>query len=331
VVAFYKNDGWRRWDILRKSAFSMANSHARQLKRHSAKGMMNSRPLRLQIAWMAARAAVILLISGLAGATLIRIAPGFGIDEQVIDPRLSRRSLDALDREHWGERNPIAFYTRFLGGLLRGDAGQSIIFGQPVGSLIRDRLPTTVGTVTAGLCAGWIAAIVLAFICAAGSRRAALVPAMALSGSLLSIPSAVVATVCLLLNLPAAYAIAAVVFPRVFPHVYEQLRASLAKPHVLMARARGLSPARVFLFHAVPPVLMPMLALAGVSITLAFGASIPIEALSDSPGLGQLAWRAALGRDLPVLVSITLLLTAVTVVSNLVAELAMTRVGGPAA
>ena len=72
---------------------------------------------------------------------------------------------------------------------------------------------------------------------------------------------------------------------------------------------------------------MPLVALAGVSVTLAFGASIPIEALADSPGIGQLAWRAALGRDLPVLVTVTLLLTVVTVFANIIADIAMARAG----
>lgn len=84
---------------------------------------------------------------------------------------------------------------------------------------------------------------------------------------------------------------------------------------------------RLLLFYVGPPALMPLVALAGVSVTLAFGASIPIEALSDSPGMGQLAWRAALGRDIPVLVSLTLLLTAVTVFANVMADIAMTRAG----
>jgi peptide/nickel transport system permease protein len=70
-----------------------------------------------------------------------------------------------------------------------------------------------------------------------------------------------------------------------------------------------------------------MLALGGVSVALAFGASIPVEALADSPGVGQLAWRAALGRDIPLLVSITLLLTAVTTAANLLSDIAMLRAG----
>jgi peptide/nickel transport system permease protein len=285
---------------------------------------LNSRKRR-SAAWILCRGAVILLISGLAGATLVRLAPGFGLDERSLDTRLSADSVRAIQREHLSERNPLTFYVRFLSGLFRGDAGHSAVFAQPVGSLIRERAPRTLETVLAGLAYGWSAAILLATVAAVSGRATAVLPVMAVSGSLLSIPSAVLATICLLLRLSPAFAIAAVVFPRVFPNAYEQLRTSLAAPYVLTARARGLPAPRLFLFHVVPSALMPLVALGGVSITLAFGASIPIEALSDSPGLGQLAWQAALGRDLTVLVTITLLLTAITVVANVLADLTLTR------
>jgi peptide/nickel transport system permease protein len=137
----------------------------------------------------------------------------------------------------------------------------------------------------------------------------------------------VLAIFCLLFRFAPAVAIAAVVFPRIFPHAHAQFQASRAAPHVVMARARGLGAGRLLLFHVVPPALMPLIALAGVSIPLAFGASIPVEALADVPGIGQLAWRAALGRDLPVLVAVTLLLTAITVAANLAADLALARLG----
>jgi len=177
----------------------------------------------------------------------------------------------------------------------------------------------------AGLGYGWSAALLLATLATVSRRAATVLAVMAVSGSLLSIPSAVLATICLLLRLSPAIAIGAVVFPRVFPNAYEQLRASMGAPHVLSARARGLPATRLFLFHVVPPALMPLVALGGVSMTLAFGASIPVEALADSPGLGQLAWQAALGRDLAVLVSVTLLLTAITVIANVVTDLVLTR------
>jgi peptide/nickel transport system permease protein len=182
-----------------------------------------------------------------------------------------------------------------------------------------------------GLAAGWSAAILFAAAAALSRRTSTVLASTAISGTLLSIPSAVVATFCLILRLAPAIAIAAVIFPRVFPHAYEQLRAGLDAPHVIMARAKGLAGARLFLFHVLPAALMPLVALGGVSVTLAFGASLPVEALADSPGIGQLAWRAALGRDLPVLVGITLLLTAITVFANVVADLIMVRLGRRAA
>jgi len=59
-----------------------------------------------------------------------------------------------------------------------------------------------------------------------------------------------------------------------------------------------------------------MIALAGITISLALGASIPVESLCGLPGIGQLAWQAALSRDLPLLVNLTILVTLVTLLAN---------------
>jgi ABC-type dipeptide/oligopeptide/nickel transport system permease component len=49
---------------------------------------------------------------------------------------------------------------------------------------------------------------------------------------------------------------------------------------------------------------------------MAVGAVIPVEALCGLAGVGQLAWQAALARDLPLLVNITILVTLVTLLAN---------------
>ena len=284
---------------------------------------------RLPIAGTIGRALVILLISGFLGAALIRLAPGSDVDEQELDPRLSKASVESLRRERALRDNPLQFYLHYLGGLLRGDAGQSSLFSRPVSALIGERLPVTIRSVAAGLVAGWCAAVLLAAASVLGRSIAVVFMSTLVSGALISVPAAVLAILCLLLDLPPAAAIAAVVFPRIFPHAYQQLRAGLDKPYVTMARARGLSNMRVFFWHIVPGTLGPIVALAGVSISLALGTSIPVEALADSAGVGQLAWRAALARDLPLLVGITLLLTAVTVAANLLSDIAIARLPGP--
>jgi ABC-type dipeptide/oligopeptide/nickel transport system permease component len=56
---------------------------------------------------------------------------------------------------------------------------------------------------------------------------------------------------------------------------------------------------------------------------MALGATIPVEVICDSPGIGQLAWRAVLGRDLPLLVNLTVLVAALTMAANSVSDLAI--------
>jgi ABC-type dipeptide/oligopeptide/nickel transport system permease component len=53
---------------------------------------------------------------------------------------------------------------------------------------------------------------------------------------------------------------------------------------------------------------------------MAFGAAIPIEAICDVPGLGRLAWQSAMARDLPVLVSLTMLIALATMMAMAISE-----------
>src|SRR5260370_7342463 len=98
---------------------------------------------------------------------------------------------------------------------------------------------------------------------------------------------------------------------------------SYHQPQVLAARARGLRSGAIFGRHVLPVAAPPLLALFGVSFAIAFGAAIPIEALRDSPGLGQLAWQAALSRALPLIVNVTLVVCLMMLVPNSLAHLPM--------
>ncbi len=92
---------------------------------------------------------------------------------------------------------------------------------------------------------------------------------------------------------------------------------------MVAAQAKGLSSWRVLWAHIFTPAAPQLAALAGISVSLAFGASIPIEVICDTPGVGQLAWRAALDRDLPLLVTITVLVALMTLVVNSLADIAL--------
>jgi peptide/nickel transport system permease protein len=167
-----------------------------------------------------------------------------------------------------------------------------------------------------GLLLSWSAA--LAFALSAAWLRASAYDALTtvISGTFLCIPAAVLALLSVLWNVPGSLAVALIVFPRVYRYTRNLLAKAQALPHIITARAKGLSDLRILFWHVIPVVGPQLLAVAGVSVSIAIGAAIPVEALCGLAGVGQLAWQAALARDLPLLVNITVLVTAVTLLAN---------------
>jgi peptide/nickel transport system permease protein len=261
------------------------------------------------------------LAGGLLGATLVRLAPGFGIQESDLNTQLSAETRRAMHKEDAGEQNVLSYYGHYLGSLLHGDLGYSRSMDRPVSELFRDRLPDTVESVVIGVAGGWLLGLALAI--PASWKRAPVYSASAtlISGVFLCIPSAVLALIFLVVGSPGKLAIALVIFPKVFRFSRNLLVKTYTMPHVLTARARGLSSARIFGWHILPNIAAPMLALAGVTVSIAFAAAIPVEVVCDSPGLGQLAWKAVLSRDVPLLVNLTLVIAIVTVAANSFSEL----------
>lgn len=256
------------------------------------------------------------LIGGFLSATLVRLAPGFDADEAQLDPHLSSESIQALRQTRQEQHNIAHFYFQSLQRALKGDLGQSLSLGQPVAELLRQRVPLTIRLVALGFFLSWAAVLALALSTAWLKVAAYDGLATVISGTLLCIPAAVLALLSVLWNVPGALAIALIIFPRDYRYARNLLSKAQAQPHVLAARAKGLSELRILFWHVVPVAAPQLLAVAGVSVSLAVGAAIPVEALCGLAGVGQLAWQAALARDLPLLVNITVLVTLVTLLAN---------------
>jgi peptide/nickel transport system permease protein len=256
------------------------------------------------------------LLGGFLSATLVRLAPGFDADESELDPRLSAESVQALRQARVEQRNIFSFYFHSLERALHGDLGTSISLGQPVATLLRERAPLTLRLAGMGLLISWAAALALAL--SAAWLRVSAYDALTtfLSGAFLCIPAAVLALLSVLWNVPGSLAIAVIIFPRVHRYTRNLLVKAHALPHIITARAKGLSELHILFWHVIPVIGPQLLALAGVSVSIAIGAAIPVEALCGLAGVGQLAWQAALARDLPLLVNITILVTLVTLLAN---------------
>ena len=268
-----------------------------------------------------------LLLTALAGAffaaTLVRLAPGADSDERDFDPRLSAASIQALHGSRAADRNLGRYYAAYLRGLVRGDFGTSYSLKRPVRELLADRGPATLRLVGSGLFAGWALGLALAIIATQGKVGALKVFTSGLSTLLLCLPAALIGLVVLVARARWWWAIALIILPKVYSYARGLLDQVSKEPHVLLARAKGLGRARIFVWHVLPSIMPELLALAGISVSLAFSAAIPIEAVCDIPGVGQLAWQAALGRDLPILVTITLLLALITRAANVASDLAI--------
>jgi peptide/nickel transport system permease protein len=260
--------------------------------------------------------AAIVLLGGLLSATLVRAAPGFDSDERELDPSLSAESLRAIHQSRAGEHNILGFYINYLRGVIHGDLGTSHALGQPVQTLLRERWPVTARVDGIGLFLAWLLALSLAFTTCFWRRPAFEIFGITLSGAFLCIPAAVLALLSVILEAPGYLAIALIVFPKIYRYSCNLLAKSYASPHITAARARGLGEVRILAWHVLPVAGPQMIALAGITVSVALGASIPVEALCGLPGIGQLAWQAALSRDLPLLVNLTVLVTLVTLLAN---------------
>ncbi|MBZ5579662.1 MAG: ABC transporter permease subunit [Acidobacteriia bacterium] len=269
----------------------------------------------------AARLALRLPLIALFACTLLSLAPGFDSDERRLDLRFSASSVAALHHAQKASRNPLVMCAGYLKGLARGDLGESTTFGAPVLGLVRERWATTGRSVLGGLGGGWILAAGSAVLVMLLRSPAASGGAAALTTALICIPSALLGVIVMLLDGLVEAALAAVIFPRVYQYTSRVLAQAAAAPHVRSAEAAGVTRWRLFWFACLPPAFPELLAVAAASVSMALASVVPLEVICDSPGLGQLAWKATLGRDVPLLLFVTLAMTAAANLASAVADL----------
>ena len=260
--------------------------------------------------------AMTVMAGGLLSATLARYAPGFGADERQLDARLSSDSVQGLRDASKDERSVVSYYAGSMGKMLKGDLGTSHLFQRPVRELLAERSAVTLRIIGAGLAVAWGVSVFLVMVAWLSGSRSFGTACMLGTGLLLCLPAGAVALLLILMNGPGYVALAVVVLPKIYRYLSELVSATAKMPHVVAAKAKGISQPNILLWHVFPVIRREILALTGVSVALAIGAAIPVEALCGIPGVGQLAWQSALARDLPVLTNICLIVIAFTVLAN---------------
>ena len=298
--------------------------------------------------WLAGRTAqavVTFMIAVVLMFFIMRLTPGDPLARLVSDRQVSSEEHRLL-QERYGLDQPVGRqFTAFIGGILRGDLGISISnFPASVTSLIRARIPATLllgGTVlvvnfTFGILLGvwqamhrgdkvdrWLSFVTLTAY-AIPSFWLGLVLAWLFGVHWHLLPSGGMVSVTLPadaswmtraldvgrhLILPAT-TLSVVTIAATIRYQRGAMLEILVQDYVRTARAMGLSRRRVIWGHAWRNALFPVLTLFGLWLPLMVTGSVFVEFVFGWPGLGALAFEAISGRDYPLIMGTTLMVSA---------------------
>src|SRR5262245_56850577 len=100
---------------------------------------------------------IVVLVAGIViGGLLVRWAPGFGFDENDLNPLLSESSKQTLHNQRVQDASLPAFLFRYASNFLRGELGTSTAFQRPVSAIIHERLAVTLPLLAAGALLGFL-------------------------------------------------------------------------------------------------------------------------------------------------------------------------------
>lgn len=266
----------------------------------------------------AARAFSLVLLAVVGTTLLTRFAPGYFADARELDAAHSSRVEAVILHMRATQGSPLALLTSQLRLLLHGDLGTSRHFELPVRVLVAERAAASARLLAAGTCCGWAIALLLAILLSSRQTRRGETLISAGSALILAVPMGALATFCLLANIAGpVLVLALLVAIRDFKILYGILRGSWQAPHIFYAKAQGYTVRQTVTAHILSPLRGEFLALGITSFTLALSALVPVEVIFDVPGLGQLAWNAAMNRDLPVLIAVTAVLATCVAIAGL--------------
>jgi peptide/nickel transport system permease protein len=265
-----------------------------------------------------ARVASLALLAMVATVVLVRFAPGYFTDSREMDAQYASVAREQLQAEQQRDGTVSAAVRNELRGWMHADLGRSRHFDVPVAGLVRERARVTLKLLWSSIACGWLGALALALPMSVARTRAGEMIVSAPIAVLLATPIAALATACLISDFGGPVLVLSLLIgARDFQMVHRLLRHVLSAPYFLYLRAQGIATRRIVRSHLLPAVAPELLALGMSSFVLALSAAVPVEVIFDRPGLGQLAWNAAMNRDLPVLLAVTLLMALCVGVAGL--------------
>ncbi len=308
--------------------------------------------LRRYILRRAVTAFAIFLIILTLNFIIFHTIPGDPVRTLFQDPRLTADDRARLEHLFGLDKPLFEQYLIYMKNSLTGELGKSFTYREPVGGFVIERLKNTVilvGSasvlalfmgVAIGVIAAWRRNTPVDFGLLGGSLFLYSMPTFwlgmlalfALSGYAPSggmyTPGAVYANSLdqffdLLRHLIVPMTVLTLVL---FGQYVMLLRSSLIdvlqEDFIVTAKAKGLRDRAVLRGHAVPNAMLPLVTITAINMSFIVGGAIQTETVFSWPGIGRLMYDALITRDYPILQGTFLIVTAVALVANLIADVA---------
>lgn len=296
----------------------------------------------------AVHAVTVVAVVCVATFALVHLAPGG--PAVLADPKLSQAERAAIEQRLGLDRPVPVQFARWAGQVVRGDLGRSFLYEVPNLTAIGERLPNTTLLAGSALVLSVVLAIPLGLWCAArpGSWIDRAVSgiafvAMAVPTFWLAIGAIFTFAIALPwfpaggattaggdggfgdrmlhLAMPAAV-LAAVTTAELLRYMRSSARSAYQQPFVRVARAKGMRNRMIATHHVLRASLIPVVTALGIQLPRLVGGAAITETVFAWPGLGRLGVQAALGRDYPLVMAITLFISVAVVLVNLLVDLA---------
>jgi peptide/nickel transport system permease protein len=274
---------------------------------------------------------------------LINVAPG---GPAAIMNMNSTAAVRAGIVSSYGLDRPLPVrYLTWLSDAARGNLGTSYDYQQPVLSVIADRLPNTAILAGSALAVAVILGVLLG-VAAALVRRTWLDTAITASATVgLSLPDFWIGTVLVIVFavtlrwLPSSgmrynsggglaehmvlptVVLAIGLLPNMVRFTRSSMIEVLGQDYVRTARSKGLPPLRVIFKHTFRNALIPVVSMVGLLLAALLGGAAIVESVFSWPGIGRLTVQAATNRDYPMIMGVTILVSALVIVINIIIDL----------
>jgi peptide/nickel transport system permease protein len=268
---------------------------------------------------------------------MLRIVPGNPV-ETLMGEHANQETIARVSEE-MGLDQPLHIqFFRYLSSALRGDFGTSFTLGKPVSQLLRAAFVNTLILALFAALFAWIIGIGCGVLAAVTKNR---LPDRIFTGfSLLGISLPVFMAAMLLqyvfafrlhwLPISGADSWTGFILPgialgwnsagQIAQMTRVTLLETLQEDYIDTALAKGLSPARTVVRHALRNAMLPVLTMMAIQLSGLLSGAVITETVFSLNGLGRLMVQAISGRDIPLLQGTALLATGIVILGSLAAD-----------